>query len=161
MRSISFMEENGMGASFVLDGNDWQSTHIVVYADDEPVGTVRIRWFRDFAQFERTSFRAQWRNPFVIKACAQFAFAHVARKGFDKVITHANPRYALLWRKLLGFRVVEGKEPLLLEGHPDPYVELEKILDIPANVLGPATNAEVLFRVEGSWDEPGKQEAVR
>jgi hypothetical protein len=158
VRSICFLEEHGMRSSLIFDGNDWQATHIVVYADDEPVGTVRIRWFRDFAQFERTSFRKAWRNPQVIKACAQFAFDHVARKGFDKVITHASPLYARLWRMLLGFRPVPGKEPLLLEGHPEPYIELVKELVVPANAIGEQTHADILFRIEGAWDVPGRHE---
>ncbi|WP_051631092.1 GNAT family N-acetyltransferase [Afifella pfennigii] len=147
-----------MRASLIFDGNDWQATHIVVYDGEEPVGTVRIRWFRDFAQFERTAFRKEWRNPHVIKACAQFAFDHVARKGFERVITHAGPLYARLWRMLLGFTPVEGKGPLLLEGHPEPYVELEKLLERPANALGLASDANTLFRIEGAWDEPGAHE---
>ncbi len=30
---------------------------MIVYAGDEPVGTLRIRWFKDFAKIERTAFR--------------------------------------------------------------------------------------------------------
>ena len=63
VRSICFLEEHGMSASLVFDGNDCQATHIIVYADGEPVGTVRIRWFKDFVQFERTAFRVAWRKP--------------------------------------------------------------------------------------------------
>jgi hypothetical protein len=159
VRSICFLEEHGMRASLIFDGNDWQATHIVVYDGDEPVGTVRIRWFHDFAQFERTSFRKAWRNSHVIKACADFAFEHVARKGFDRVITHASPLYARLWRMLLGFRPVEGKEPFVLEGHPEPYVELVKDLPRAANVITESTDARVLFRVEGAWDIPSGHEA--
>jgi hypothetical protein len=153
VRSICFLEEHGMRASLIFDGNDWQATHILVYADDEPVGTVRIRWFRDFAQFERTAFRQAWRDPRIIKACAQFAFDHVARKGFDKVVTHANPIYARMWRRLLGFSEVEGKDPLIIEGHPQPYIELVKVLDAPPCVIGLHSDANLLFRVEGDWDD--------
>ena len=119
---------------------------------------MRIRWFRDFAQFERTSFRKAWRNSHVIKACADFAFEHVARKGFDKVITHASPLYARLWRMLLGFKAVEGKEPIHLEGHPEPYIELVKHLSAPDNVINQTTDANILFRIEGAWDAPSAHE---
>jgi hypothetical protein len=161
VRSICFLEEHGVAATLIFDGNDWQATHIVVYDGEEPVGTVRIRWFRDFAQFERTSFRQKWRNPRVIKACAEFAFDHVARKGFDKVVTHASPTLARMWRMLLGFKAVPGKEPLILAGHPEPYLELEKTLTLPDNVLGGSTDANVLFRIEGFWDQPGPHEGSR
>ena len=40
-----------------FDGSDYQSTHVIVYAGDDPVGTQRIRWFKDFAKLELTAFR--------------------------------------------------------------------------------------------------------
>jgi hypothetical protein len=158
VRSICFLEEHGMRASLIFDGNDWQATHIIVYADGEPVGTVRIRWFKDFVQFERTAFREAWRNPRVIKACAEFAFNHVARKGYDRVITHASPVYARLWRILLGFQPVEGKEPFRLQGHDEPYIELVKNISAPENAITRETEASVLFRIEGAWDAPSDHE---
>ena len=98
IRSICFIEEHGVKARQAFDGNDYQATHIVVYAGDEPIGALRIRWFKDFAKFERTAFREAYRNGHVLKAAAHFAFDHAARKGYDKVITHAQPKYARLWR---------------------------------------------------------------
>jgi len=132
IRAICFMEEHGVTARQTYDGNDYQSTHIIVYSADEPVGTARIRWFRDFAKLERTSFRKEWRDPRLIKRCAEFIFEHIARKGYDRVITHAQPKYARLWRILLGFDSVPGKEPLVFAGHEEPYVELMKELTLPS-----------------------------
>ena len=117
IRSICFMEEHGVKARQTFDGNDYQATHMIVYAGDEPVGTQRIRWFKDFAKLERTAFREAYRNTHVLKASAYFVFDHVARKGYDKVITHAQPKYARLWRIVLGFKNAEGKQPLYFDGH--------------------------------------------
>jgi len=94
----------------------------------------------------------------VIKACAQFTFDHVARKGYDKVITHAKPKYARLWRTLLGFRIAEGKEPVYFAGHDEPYLELVKDLVLPQNAISQNTDATILFRTEGYWDTPSKFE---
>ena len=55
IRSICFMEEHGVKARQTFDGNDYQSTHMIAYAGDEPVGTLRIRWFKDFAKIERVA----------------------------------------------------------------------------------------------------------
>ncbi len=65
-------------------------------------------------------------------------FDHVARKGYDKVITHAQPKYARLWRMILGFKNVEGKKPIYFEGHEEPYIELVKELTPPANAISVA-----------------------
>jgi hypothetical protein len=160
IRAICFMEEHGVKAMQTFDGNDYQATHIIVYADGEPIGTVRVRWFKDFAKFERASFRKTWRHPAIIKRAAFFVFEHCARKGFDRVVTHAKPVYARLWRGLLGFRPVQGKEPLMFAGHDEPYLELERRLDIPGNVIDSTAPASVLFRIEGHWDHASEFETA-
>lgn len=158
IRAICFMEEHGVPAQHEFDGNDYQATHVIVYSGDEPIGTLRIRWFKDFAKLERTSFRKAYRNTHVLKAFAYFVFDHVARKGYDKVITHAQPKYARLWRMILGFRNAEGKKPVYFEGHHEPYIELVKELTPPPNAISESTDAIVLFRTEGSWDAPSQYE---
>lgn len=157
VHAICFLEEHGMQADLIYDGNDLQATHVIVYADREPVGSVRVRWFRDFAKYERASFRKEWRNPRILKACAEFTFAHVARKGYDKVITHAAPRYVPVWRRILGFQPV-AKPPVTFAGHQEPYVELVKYLTLPDNAIGLDTDVATLFRVEGEWDRPSQHE---
>jgi hypothetical protein len=160
IRAICFMEEHGVSARQTYDGNDYQATHIIVYSGEEPIGTARIRWFRDFAKMERTSFRKEWRDSRTIKRCAEFIFEHIARKGYDRVITHAKPRYARLWRMLLGFKAAPGKEPVLFAGHDEPYLELVKELTPPKDAISPMTDATVLFRVEGFWDARSEFEGV-
>lgn len=159
IRGICFMEEHGVKARQTFDGNDYQATHVIVYAGDEPIGTLRIRWFKDFAKFERTAFRSAYRNSHVLKVLADFSFDHVARKGYDRVITHAQPKYARLWRIMFGFRNA-GKKPVYFEGHEEPYLELVKDLTPPANAISESTDATVLFRTEGYWDAPSEFEAA-
>ena len=160
IRAICFMEEHGVLARQTYDGNDYQATHVIVYAGDEPVGTARIRWFKDFAKMERTSFRKAWRDVRTIKRCAEFIFEHIARKGYDRVITHAKPKYARLWRTMLGFEAASGKEPLFFEGHDEPYHELVKVLTPPVNAISCETDTAVLFRIEGYWDARSDFEGV-
>ena len=160
IRSICFMEEHGVKAQQAFDGNDYQATHMIVYAGDEPIGALRIRWFKDFAKIERMAFREAYRNTHVLKAFVYFVFNHIARKGYDKVIAHAQPKYARLWRIVFGFRNVEGKAPFHFDGHPEPYIELVKELSPPENAISVSTNPAVMFRTEGFWDAPSEYEAV-
>jgi hypothetical protein len=160
IRSICFMEEHGVKAQQTFDGNDYQATHMLVYAGDEPVGAQRIRWFKDFAKIERTAFREAYRNTHVLKASSHFVFDHIARKGYDKVITHAQPKYARLWRIVLGFKNAEGKPPFYFDGHPEPYIELVKELSPPENAISLHTDTAVMFRIEGFWDAPSPFEAA-
>jgi len=158
VRSICFMEEHGVKAQQTFDGNDYQATHVVVYADEEPIGALRIRWFKDFAKFERTAFRSAYRNQHVLRVLADFAFDHVARKGYDKIITHAQPKYARLWRIIFGFKNADGKKPVYFDGHEEPYLELVKQITPPPNAISESTDATVLFRTEGHWDAPSEFE---
>jgi hypothetical protein len=160
IRSICFMEEHGVKAQQAFDGNDYQATHMIVYAGDEPIGALRIRWFKDFAKIERMAFRKAYRNVHVLKAFVNFMFNHIARKGYDTVIAHAQPKYARLWRIAFGFKNVERKKPLYFDGHEEPYVELIKELTPPENAISVSTDPAVMFRTEGFWDAPSEYEAV-
>jgi len=160
IRSICFMEEHGVKAQQTFDGNDYQATHMIVYAGDEPIGALRVRWFKDFAKIERMAFRQAYRNVHVLKAFVQFMFNHIARKGYSTVIAHAQPKYARLWRIAFGFRTVERKKPLYFDGHEEPYIELIKELTPPENAISVSTDPAVMFRTEGFWDAPSEYEAV-
>lgn len=159
IRAICFMEENGVLADQAVDGNDMQATHVVAYAGDEPIGSLRIRWFKDFAKIERSALRKAWRHPRNLKQFADFVLSHIARKGYTQVITHAQPAYARLWRSVLGFKIVEGKAPVLFYGHDEPYLELVKTLTPPANAITAETDPTIMFRVEGEWDNASTFEA--
>jgi hypothetical protein len=156
VRAICFMEETGLAVDHAYDGNDLQATHAVAYLNDEPVGALRVRWFSDFAKIERSAFRKAFRHPRYLKMCAEFIFEHIARKGYTKVITHASPEYARVWRAFLGFREVPGKEPAYYHG--EPHVELIKDLVVPNDAITLATDVAVLFRTEGRWDTAAKYE---
>jgi hypothetical protein len=153
IRAICFMEDTGLTADQAIDGNDYQATHILAYAKQEPIGATRIRWFRDFAKIERTAFRPAYRSARILKACSYFIFDHVAKKGYEKLVTHAEPKYARVWEMVLGFERTEGRPPVVTEGH-EPYVEMVKRLSPPADAISLQTDPKVLFRIEGQWDKP-------
>lgn len=158
VRSICFMEETGLPARRAFDGNDFQATHIVVYADDEPIGAARIRWFNGFAKIERTAFRKAYRNPRLLKQAAEFIFEHAARKGYSKALTLAKPQYAAVWIRLLGFRQVTHRPPTL-SGDGEPFLELVKDLSAAPDAISIDTDPNVLLRVEGAWHVPSAFEA--
>src|SRR6202034_329431 len=90
-----------------------------------------------------------------VRVALDFAFAHIARKGYAMAITHASPLYARLWRVHFGFKEV-AKEPACYHG--EKYIELVKYLTVPHDAILPTTDAKVLYRVEGAWDVPAKYE---
>ena len=158
LRAICFMEDTGLPYDHAFDGNDLQATHVVGYDGIEPIGTMRVRWFKDFAKIERTAFRKSHRSIPNIKVVANFTFAHIARKGYPLAITHASPLFARLWRMHFGFKEVPGKPAV--EYHGEKYLELVRPLDVPQNAIDLDTEAAILFRTEGEWDTPAKYETL-
>ena len=156
LRSICFMDEAGLPFDHAFDANDLQATHVVAYDGTEPVGAMRIRWFKDFAKLERTAFRKTHRGIANVKTISNFAFRHIARKGYSRVITHASPIFARLWRTHFGFTQDREKSPVVY--HDEKYVELVKMLEVPANAIIQETDIAILFRPEGAWDNPTKYE---
>lgn len=138
------------------DGNDLQATHIVVYEGDEPVGSVRIRWFNGFAKAERLVFRRSHRNGGGADFLAEFLFRHVARKGYSRLVIHATRILARRWRAL-GFRINREKAPVEYE-NGQAYYELIKDLSVPSNAITEQSEVAILYRVEGQWDTPSQFE---
>ena len=91
LRAICFMDYTGLPFDHAFDGNDLQATHVVGYAGIEPIGTMRIRWFKEFAKIERMAVRKSHRSIPNIKILLNFAFAHIARKGYPVAITMPRP----------------------------------------------------------------------
>lgn len=158
IRAICFVHEHGTSTQNTCDGNDFQASHVLMRCDGEPIGSVRIRWFQGFVQFERFCIRPEFRNLRATKRMLNFAFEHVARKGFSKVITYAAPEYARLWQRLFKFRRTEGRPEVHLKGHEHAYVELETDLTVPANAIGLSAEPAVFQRIEGRWDMPSAYE---
>jgi len=147
------MEEKGVPARSIFDGNDFQATHIVVYSGEEPIGSTRLRWFNNFVKMERTAVRKAHRNTRVLQRMGAFAMEHAARKGYTKAITLAEARYANIWVRLFGWREVTEKPPTVL-GDGEKYIELVKEFASAADPLTPESDSKILLRVEGYWDRP-------
>jgi hypothetical protein len=149
VRAVCFMEENGYPAEFVFDHNDYLATHVLVTADGEPIGSVRVRWFASFAQIERTGFRKAWRDPRIIKRTAEFIFEHAARKGYARVVTIAAPEYARLWTQMLGFRREDGAPAV--GPHGEELVKLVRDLAPRDDAVSLESDAARILAQEDAW----------
>lgn len=154
VRSIVYMTEQACPYDEEFDGNDLAgATHLIARLGDEPVGTVRIRWFGDFAKFERMCVRRDWRGGAAAEALLRRACELAARKGYRKVLVHAQRRLAPHWRKVASM-TVRADRPRFSFSDVD-YVEMELDLPTDERAINIDTAAMVLLRPEGAWDEPG------
>jgi predicted GNAT superfamily acetyltransferase len=158
VRAIWLMEdEERLPFNQAYDGNDLQATHVVLYDGEEPVGAVRLRWFGNFAKAERFVIRRSHRGGPASKVLADFVFEHVARKGYRRLVIHATPRVARLWRRDYGFQENSKKTPVRYD-NGFCYHELVKELTVPEDAIDENTDIPILYRVEGEWDEASKFE---
>lgn len=90
-----------------MDGNDFTSTHLLATVDGEPAGTMRIRYFGDFAKPEWLVVLGRFRRGRygcrgVAHSLGTHAFDFCRKKGFTRIYGHAATELEPLWRKIAG-----------------------------------------------------------
>lgn len=152
VRSATYIAEQYCYYREEFDGNDFCSTHIIGYINDDPAGCVRLRFFASFAKIERLAVRADYRNSRLAFALARQAIHHCRKKGYDKIYGHARLDLIHFW-KLFGF-IRRG-------GRPDfsfaniKYTELELNCQPLSDAISLEDDPMILIRPEGDWHQPG------
>jgi predicted GNAT family N-acyltransferase len=137
-----------------FDGNDLAgATHLLARAGAEPVATMRIRWFAGFAKFERICVRAKFRGAQAAERLVEFGCRMAARKGYAKVLVHANQRLVGHWEHVAQMRARSGRPAF--EYSQISFVEMERDLAADPDALSIDSSPLVLVRPEGDWDRPG------
>ncbi len=107
VRAAVCLGELGWPFHEYMDGNDFTATHMIATVGDEPAGTIRLRYFGDFAKpewlvvlprFRRGRFGARG----VAHALGSHAFNFARKKGYTRIYGHAAPELEALWRKIAG-----------------------------------------------------------
>jgi GNAT superfamily N-acetyltransferase len=141
-----------------FDGNDFSATHLIGYIGDEPVATIRIRYFADFARIERLTVRPTHRKSRIAFRMVQAAFAFCREKGYRRLSGVAREEMVPFW-SLFGGTVTRSKDPIFIYGLP----HFEMHIDFPAQPGAISSNEDpmVLLRPEGRWREAGHHEKIR
>lgn len=151
IRGLVFVGEQECPYAEEFDGNDAVATHLLAHAGAEPAGTIRIRWFAEFAKLERAAVRREHRGLGIVRQLTDAAAAMAARKGYRRLYGTSQVDRLPIWQKL-GFSVLD--KPRF--GFSDyQYIPIERILDPPAGVIVRASPDLVMDRPEGDWDRPG------
>lgn len=108
LRAAVFMGEQACPYGEEFDGNDYTASHVIMYVDGEPAGSMRLRWFQSFCKFERCvvlrPFRGLGIHHEINAWCKEFA----RRKGYTKVYLHLQRRHMPMMEKE-GFRQVDDR----------------------------------------------------
>lgn len=154
VRSMVYMAEQSCPYDEEFDGNDFVgATHLILRCGHEPVGVARIRWFADFCKLERLAIRQEHRSMPALLALAREAMSLAARKGYRRMIGHANERIAKFWRRYFRGRPRPNGREVCFSDHR--YLEMELDLKPCADAINIDCDPMVLLRPEGDWDRPG------
>lgn len=141
-----------------FDGNDLSgATHLLARAGSEPIATMRVRWFAGFAKFERICVRAKFRGAGAAERLVEYGCRMAARKGYAKVLVHANQRLIAHWERVAGMKTRPGRP--VFEFSQLSFVEMERELPRDPKALSIDSAPLVLLRPEGDWDRPGVLDA--
>jgi predicted GNAT family N-acyltransferase len=154
VRTLVYMGEQACPYEEEYDGNDFAgATHLILRCDGEPVGVVRLRWFSGFAKLERLAIRQEYRGGAGLLMLAREAFALAERKGYSRLMGHAQQRVIPFWKRYFKGRIREGR-PAFYFSEFD-YLEMEFDLEPGAGAISIDSDPYVLIRPEGEWDRPG------
>jgi predicted GNAT family N-acyltransferase len=152
IRGAVFIGEQKCPYDEEFDGNDFTATHLIGYVGNEPAGSLRIRYFSDFAKLERVAVRREFRSSGLARRLVEAGIEFCRTKGYTKLCTHAQKRLTGFWGKC-GFTASKRARELVFSDFD--YVEMTYDMTPAAKPVSVETDPYVVIRPEGNWQEPG------
>lgn len=148
LRENIFVKNQGLDYNAEFDGNDLSATHLLAYINQEAVGTMRIRYFKDFVKFERVCVLPKYRKTNVSELMMNEAGKFCAAKGYDTVHGVCEKELLPRWAKI-GAVPIKGA-PISFQ-HGLSLVPIEQKLPKASETINLKTSPEILNRKEGEW----------
>lgn len=162
VRAIVYIGEGGWSFHEDWDGNDFCGTHIYACVDGEPAGSLRIRYFGDFAKLERLSVLPKYRSRRFGGRGVAFEMCDAAvdlclKKGFTKFYGHAYADKVSFWSKIGRGHIkpIPGAE---VDYGGRRLIPMYGVLPADPGAITAESGHYVIVRTEGKWDDPGEWE---
>ncbi len=152
LRAAAYFSDNEHSYAKHFDGNDLSASHIIGYIGEEPVGTLRIRYFGDFARIERIAVRPTHRKSRIAFKMVHAAVAFCRDKGYRKLSGVAREEMVPFW-SMFGGRLTASREPIFIYGLPHVEMSIE-YPELPTAVTS-RTDTMTILRPEGRWHDEG------
>ncbi len=154
VRTLVYMGEQTCPFDEEYDGNDFcGATHLLLRCGGEPIGALRLRWFADFCKLERVAVRREHRGGPGTLALVRAAFSLAERKGYERMLGHAQVRLLPFWTRHFKFQAREGRPHFTFSDHD--YVEIEAPIRGGDEAILIDSDPLILLRPEGEWHFPG------
>ena len=122
VRFTVFVEEQGVDPDIEIDKHEDEATHFVAYADDEPVGTARLREPQDsLGKVERLAVLPAHRGEGLGRQLMDAIEDEAKRWGLERLTLHGQLRVADFYDHL-GYEQVSDE----FEEAGIPHVEMTK-----------------------------------
>jgi len=158
LRAAVFMSEQACPYEEEFDGNDLCATHFLLFDGCRPVGTLRVRWFADFAKLERIAILPSERGRMEgLRVLLAEMFELVARKGYRRMLGQIQARLWPVWSRTFRCRLLPGRAPFWFSDYE--YREIEIFVPAHPRALPMETDPYTIIRPEGAWDTPGVLDA--
>jgi GNAT superfamily N-acetyltransferase len=99
VRAACFMGEQDVPFSREFDAHDHTATHVIAYLGEEPIGTVRVRWFKSFAMPDRLAVVQRFRGREVGRLLLERVRALAESRGSRMLYTRVTPAQARYFEK--------------------------------------------------------------
>ena len=154
VRTLVYVGEQACPYDEEYDGNDFAgTTHLVLRRNGEPIGTLRVRWFADFAKVERVAVRREYRGGRATLLLILAAKRLAEKKNYRQILGYGQVRLIPFWEQYFNAHIRPGRENLVFSDHD--YVEMVVDGSPPPDALTLDSDPMVLLRPEGAWDEAG------
>ncbi len=151
LRAAVFMGEQHCPYDEEFDGNDYTATHVIMYVDGEPAGSMRLRWFQSFCKFERCVVLRRYRGLGIHHTINAWCKDFARRKGFTRVYVHLQKRHLAMMEKE-GFRRVDDR---VFNFSDHEYYAIYCDLDPAQDAVTLTTTPMVVNRPEDRLDAEG------
>jgi predicted GNAT family N-acyltransferase len=122
VRSIVFVEEQGVSYEEEIDGYDYSSIHFLATIGNEPIGAARLQLYRGYVKIGRLAVRKAYRGKGIGKGLFSFVLDYIAKMEYQKITLHAQA-YLVKFYENFGF-VKHGE--MFLEASIEHYY-MEKL----------------------------------
>jgi predicted GNAT family N-acyltransferase len=153
MRALTYMAEQDCPYDEEFDGNDLCALHLIAFEGNEPVATLRMRFFDGFCKLERACIHPKRRGGAILSHLLTHAFEIAARKGYRRAIAYIQSRLEGMWRHVAVCRAISPERTFGVSN--SDYIVMELELPDHPEAIRFDSDPYVVLRPEGDWDTPG------
>lgn len=127
IRNQVFVEGQGVPLSDEQDGKDDESDHFLLFVDNQPAGTARVRYMENVAKIERVAIQNAWRGMKLGQALMHAIMADLEKNPFIEKARLGSQTHAIPFYTKLGFEICSDEYMDAGIPHKDMHFMLHKM----------------------------------